>query len=122
MQCSAGAARYTVATFLYAWSLTKRLSRLGDAGGSARHHGVELLAVLLELGERAAVEHAAARQLDLHRIDETVVDQDLEVHVRAGREAGRADEADDLTLAHLRTNVEAAREGGHVAVGGLVAV
>ena len=69
-----------------------------------------------------AVEHAAARQLDAHRIDEAAVDQDLVVHVRAGREAGRADIADHLALAHARAGLRRARERRHVAVGGLVAV
>ena len=44
------------------------------------------------------------------------------MHVRAGRKAGRADEADDLTLSNPAADIEAARESGHVAVGGLVAV
>ena len=44
------------------------------------------------------------------------------MHMRAGRKAGRADKADDLALAHLAADIEAARESGHVAVGGLIAV
>ena len=44
------------------------------------------------------------------------------MHVRAGRKAGRADEADDLALPHVAADIEAAGEGGHVAVGGLIAV
>src|SRR5580704_2802835 len=87
-----------------------------------RQHGIELVAVLVEGGERIAVEHAAARQLDAHRIDEAVVDDDLEMHVRAGRQPRRTDEADDLALAHAAADVEAARERGHVAVSRLVTV
>ena len=44
---------------------------------------------------------AFARHLDRHRVDEAVVDQHLEVHVRARGQAGGADVADDLALAHL---------------------
>ena len=77
---------------------------------------------LLEARQHRAVEHAAARQLHAQRIDEAAVDQDLVVHVRAGREAGRADIADHLALAHARAGLRRARERGHVAVGGLVAV
>ena len=44
------------------------------------------------------------------------------MHVGAGRKAGRADEADDLTLPNPAADIEAARESRHVAVGGLVAV
>ena len=44
---------------------------------------------------------ALARHLDRHRVDEAAVDQHLEVHVRARRQAGRADVADDLALPHL---------------------
>ena len=43
-----------------------------------RQHGIELVAVLLEGRQRLAVEHAAARQLDPHRIDEAAVDDDFE--------------------------------------------
>src|SRR5579863_4286395 len=87
-----------------------------------RQHGVELRAVLLETGERIAVKHAAARQLDPHRIDEAAIDDDFEMDVRAGRQSGRADEADDLALAHAAADLEPARERGHVAIGGLITV
>src|SRR5580692_6857553 len=44
------------------------------------------------------------------------------MHMRAGRQAGRADEADDLALPHFRADVEALGESRHVAVSGFVAV
>src|ERR1051326_1176199 len=57
-------------------------ARLRDARPCAvDHEGVELPAVLLELGEGAAAEHAPARQLDAHRTDPAVVDDDFERHV-----------------------------------------
>src|SRR4029077_2988705 len=59
---------------------------------------------------------------DRHRIDEAVVDDDFEMHMRAGGEPRRADKADDLALADAAADVEPAREGGHVAVSGLVTV
>src|ERR1043166_8116871 len=42
--------------------------------------------------------------------------------MRAVREAGRADEADHLSLADALARLDAAREGRHMAIGGLVAV
>ena len=80
------------------------------------------VALLLEARQHRAFQLAPARQLDAHRIDEAAVDADLVMHVRAGRQAGRADEADHLALAHVLAFVDAAREGAHVAIGGLVAV
>ena len=44
------------------------------------------------------------------------------MHMRAGRKAGRADIADHLALADAGARLRRARECGHVAVGGLVAV
>src|SRR5262245_61398169 len=77
------------------------LSRRRDAwrGLALCHHAVEPLALLVEIGELRTVERTAARQLDAHRIDEAAIHQDFVVHMRAGGEAGRADEADHLTLA-----------------------
>src|SRR6185295_18147278 len=86
------------------------------------HHAFELVAFFFEARQHRAFEHASARQADAHRIDEAAVDHDLVVHVRAGRKAGRADEADHLALAHALARLDALREGRHVAVGGLVAV
>src|SRR5439155_25738896 len=74
----------------------------------AAHHTFDAVALFLEAGEDRALEHAAARQADAHRVDEAAVDDDLVVHVRAGREAGRADEADHLALAHLLARLDAA--------------
>src|SRR5262249_20039916 len=95
----------------------------GDAAGrGAREHGVELIALVIEHRQRRAGEHAAARQFDRHRIDEAIVDDDFEMYMRAGGQAGRADKADDLALAHVAADVESAGIGGEVAVGGLVTV
>ena len=65
---------------------------------------------------------ALARHLDRQRIDEARIDQHLVVKVRAGGEAGRADIADDLALAHLLAGGDALAEAQHVAVGGVIAV
>src|SRR5262249_19793954 len=59
---------------------------------------------------------------DRHRIDEAIVDDDLEMHVRAGGEARGADEADDLALANVAADVEAAGVCGQMAVSRLVTV
>ena len=103
-------------------NVTGRRRARGHARRLARHDAVEPLALLLEARQHRAFQHAAARQLDAHRIDEAAVDQDLVVHMRAGRKAGRADEADHLALPHARAFVDAARKGAHVAVGGFIAV
>ena len=102
--------------------MTRGSAVLRDARARARDDAVDALALLVEAREQRAFEHAAARQLDAQRIDEAAVHQDLVVHVRAGREAGRADIADHLALADARAGLGRARERGHVAVGGLVAV
>src|SRR6185503_2136068 len=99
-----------------------RLSRLRDPSGRMYQYRVELLARFLEHRERGPVEHAPARQFDRHRVYEAIVDEDLEMHVRTGRQAGRTDEADDLALAHAAADIEPPRECRHVAVGGLIAV
>src|SRR5690606_41705528 len=52
-----------------------------------------------------SLQRAAARQLHAHRVDEAAVDQDLVMHVRARRHAGRADEADDLALDRKSTRL-----------------
>src|ERR1700722_15668671 len=89
------------------------LPDLCDPSGPVRQHRIELLAGLLEEGERLSLEDAAARQLDRHRVHETIVDQDFEVHMRAGRQAGRADEADHLALAPAAVDIKAAGERRH---------
>src|SRR6185437_13585927 len=53
---------------------------------------------------------------------EAAVDQDFVVNVGAGRLSGRADKANHLALADVLADLEALGEGGHVSVGGLVAV
>src|SRR5262249_9377930 len=98
------------------------LPRRHAAGGCAREDGVELVAVVIEGREQRAGKHAAARQLDAHRINEAIVDDDLEMHMRAGGEPRRADESDNLALAHVAADIEPARERGHMAVCGLVTV
>ena len=76
----------------------------------------------MELGELAAAELQPARHLDGHRVDEVRVDQDLEVAMRAGRQAGRADIADDLALLHGDAGRDAGGIARHVAIGGGEAV
>src|SRR5262245_15450344 len=44
------------------------------------------------------------------------------MQVRPGRQSGRADIADHLSLAHFLAGLQAAGESRHVAIGGLVAV
>ena len=107
----------------------KLAQRAGAAAAPCATRGAErarmplvAVALALEARQHRAVEHAAARQLHAQRIDEAAVDQDLVVHVRAGREPGRADIADHLALAHAGAGLRRAGERGHVAVGGLVAV
>src|SRR5262249_583266 len=84
------------------------LRGLGDAGGDRieRAQLVNAVPLFLERGELAAGELQPARNLDGHRVDELVVDQDLVVAVRAGGEAGRADIADDLALLHAHAGLE----------------
>src|SRR5262249_17494755 len=67
-------------------------------------------AFLFEAGEQPALQYPPARQLDLHRIDEAAVDQDFEMQVRPGRQSGRADIADHLSLAHFLAGLHAAGE------------
>src|SRR5205814_8593834 len=97
---------------------------IGDARGVAAivHLGVEAIAFFLEARHHGALERATARQLDTHRVDETAVDQNFIVDVGAGRHARRSDEADHLSLAYALARFHALGEGGHMAVGGLVAV
>src|SRR5262245_35532248 len=80
--------------------LPDRRSTRSNARRLAGHDAVEPLAFLFEASEHRALENAAARQLDAHRVNEAAVDQDLVVQVRACREAGRADKADHLALPH----------------------
>ena len=94
------------------------LRRAGSSGDDA----VDSVALLVEAGDQRAFEYAATRQLDAQRIDEAAVHQDLVVHMRAGREAGRADIADHLALPYARARLCRACERRHVAVGGLVAI
>src|SRR4029450_6906492 len=101
-----------------------RGSGFGDAVGDRvhLHQRLDAVPLLLELGERAAGELEPARYGDGHRVDEVVVDQDLEVTVRAGRPAGRADIADDLALFHGDAGRDAFGVTRHVAVSRRVAV
>src|SRR6187549_1698834 len=102
--------------------LISRLRGPRRRAGLAAHDALDALALLLEARQHRAFEHAAARQADTHRIDEAAIDHDLVVDMRAGRQAGRADEADHLSLAYALARLDAARKRRHVAVGGLVAV
>ena len=69
------------------WRRMRR--RACDARRLARHDAVEPLALLLEARQHRAFEHAAARQLDAHRIDEAAVDAGFR-SARASRSTGRS--------------------------------
>src|SRR5229473_3032193 len=101
-----------------------RAHGIGYAGHAAAivHHGIETIALLLEARHQRAVERAAARQLDAHRIDEAAVDQNFIMDMGPGRLPGRTDEADQLALPHPFADLEPLGERRHVAVGGLVTV
>src|SRR5262245_31423343 len=71
---------------------------------------VDAGALALEIVEDRSIQLAAARKFDAHRIDEAAVDQHLVMQMRAGRQPGRADIADHLTLANLDAGLDAARE------------
>src|SRR5687767_1973560 len=88
----------------------------------ARDQVFDALALLLEGGELGPLQLAPAREADFHGIDEAAVDQHLEVQMRAGGKAGRADISDHLALAHALPGLQAARIAAHMAVGCLVAV
>ena len=72
---------------------------VGGACGLLHRDSSILLALALELGQHAALEFAAARQR-IPSDRRSAVDHDFVVEVRAGREAGRAEIADHLALAH----------------------
>ena len=102
------------------------VGRRGDLGRRRRlvaEEGVDALrARVSKAASSSSCEHAAARQADAERIDRLVVDADLEVEMRAGRQAGRADIADHLALADARARHQPLGEGRLVAVDGLVAI
>src|SRR6266436_7904006 len=101
-----------------------RARGIGYAGSGAAiaDHGIETIALFLEARDQRAVERAAARQLDAHRIDEAAVDQNFIMDVGAGRLPGRADETDHLALPHPFAGLQPLGERRHVAVGGLITV
>src|SRR3954451_9550964 len=84
------------------------------------HHGDDLLHVLTEGGEILAGQLATAGCLDFQRIERLAVEADLEMGMRASRAAGRADEADDLALAHRDPRLDGGRDAAHMGVDGLV--
>src|SRR5262249_11832738 len=98
--------------------------RVGDARRDriASHQVVDARALLLEIGELFAAELPFARHLDRHRVDEAVVDEHLEVHVRSRGQTRGADIADDLPLPHLHALADARRQARHMPIGRLVAV
>src|SRR6185503_10487862 len=63
------------------------LVRAGDRALFARQEIVDPLPLLLEGDKLRATKFAPARHADFERVDETAVDQNLEVEVRTGREA-----------------------------------
>src|SRR6266478_7972833 len=71
-----------------------------------------LLAKALEVG--AAQRHGLELGI-VHRVDRLAVAQEFEMHVRAGRPAGAADEADHLAARHCRAQLEAGRKGREMA-------
>src|SRR5262249_60658523 len=87
-----------------------------DTRRPLRHEAVDALALPVKIREHLAVERTTARELDAHRINEAAVDENLVMHMGAGRWAGGSNEADDLPLAHARALLHTARERGHVAI------
>ena len=69
--------------------LPRRRRARGHARGLARHDAVEPFALLLEARQHRTFQHAAARQLDAHRIDEAAVDAGFR-SARASRSTGRS--------------------------------
>src|SRR5258708_17317869 len=85
------------AGILYETSTTAGLPPAGGGGGGigyARcaaavvHHGIEAIALFLEIRHQRSLERAAAWQLDAHRIDETSVDEYFIMEVGPGCHAG----------------------------------
>src|SRR5690606_9268483 len=64
--------------------------------GVALHQVADLRDGLAERGFVLGAQRLVARQLHAEWIDEAAIDLDLEMQVRAGRVAGRADIADEL--------------------------
>src|ERR1700738_4386345 len=87
-----------------------------------QQHGVQPPALLIEAREQGSIEHAATRQLDLHRVDEAAVHQDFVVQMGAGREPGRAHIPDHLTLSNAFAGLHPAGGGRRVAGWGLPSV
>ena len=87
----------------------------GGAGGigyarraaTGAHHGIETIALFLEIRQHRSFKRAAAGQLDADRIDEASVDQNFVVNVGARRLSGRTDKADYLTLPHPLAHLRA---------------
>ena len=72
---------------------------------------VDSVALAFEVCEGRALQHFADGQADAHGVDFAAVDDQLIVQVRAGREAGGADIADDLALADARARGDAVGDG-----------
>src|SRR5262245_3289787 len=78
--------------------------------GRSLHHRHDLLHVLAEGGEILAGELTTAGGLHLQRVHRLAVEADLEMSMRTGRPAGRADKADDLALAHGGPRLDGGRD------------
>ena len=90
------------------WRLPARLGRIvvERVGPGRLRRVLELRQILagepLEAGEVLAAERGLHRELLRQRIDRMPAAVELVMQMRAGRHAGRADEADHLALAHRR--------------------
>src|SRR5262249_49676736 len=96
-----------------------RLCRLGGGEGRGVLHRREVLPrQRLEVRGILAGPHGAHRELLGQRIDRPAAAVELVMQVRTGRQAGRADEADHLALAHHDAGLDAGTQPRHVRAGG----
>ena len=79
---------------------------------------VDALALAFEFGHLRAIELFIARQFDAQRIDIIVIDHDLVMQMRAGRQARIAEITDHLTLPDLHTFIDARGKGRQMIIGG----
>lgn len=71
--------------------------------GGAAHKIVDPGTLFLKVGQELAGQPSFPGHLDRHGVDRTIIDEDFVVQMGSGYEAGRANEANDLALAHLGT-------------------
>src|SRR5690606_17078918 len=98
--------------------------RLPEAGELELAHVLEAFQVLRrersEAGQGGPAERRGDREVGLERVRMLAGDAELVVQVRAGREAGAADVADDRALGDLVALAQVAREAAHVGVQGRI--